>query len=326
MNLAKYSTGLQHIGIVVKDLQTTIDFYEGLGFHREWMTDDAYHVVFLRLANLVIEAYTSGEKRGLAGTVDHFALNVLDINAVFKAISASPKYRLMHKEIQQLPFFQNGVRFFTIFGPDSERVEFNEIIKCEEPIFIREKAMELLKKHNKGEYRLFHALSVESVMRYFAYKNHEDPEFWGAIGLLHDVDYEEYPGRHCEMNPEILSLAGYGPKFIHAVQSHGFGTTTDLVPELFMEKVLYTMNELVSLISESALSLPSRSIFDLDKSTVHRMFNREGFAKNANRDIILRGSAMLNLSLEDVIEQTILGMREAATELGLNGACVTHIN
>jgi predicted hydrolase (HD superfamily) len=182
---------------------------------------------------------------------------------------------------------------------------------------MREKALKLLKQHNKGDYRIFHALSVEAAMRYFAKLRGEDAEYWGAVGLLHDLDFEEHPGNHCGKNPEMLAAAGYDESFIHAVQSHGFNTSTDIKPELFMEKVLYTLNELVSLVSDSALALPSKSIDDLDAGHVVHMFDVDGFAKNANRGIIKKGCAMLEMRLEDVASETIKGMQSASAELGL---------
>lgn len=185
---------------------------------------------------------------------------------------------------------------------------------------MREKALALLKQHNKGEYRIFHAQSVEAAMRRFAEKSGEDPEYWGAVGLLHDLDFEEAPGNHCGKNEEMLSAAGYSAEFIRAVQSHGFETSTKVRPELFMEKVLYTLNELVSLVSDSALALPSGSIFDLEADQVVRMFDVEGFAKNANRRVIKRGCEMLQMDLRDVASETIAGMRIAAKQLGLDGS------
>jgi len=184
---------------------------------------------------------------------------------------------------------------------------------------MREKALTLLKEHNKGEYRIFHALSVEGAMRYFAAQRKEDIEFWGTVGLLHDLDFEENPGHHCEKNPEMLSAAGYSESFIHAVQSHGFNTTTNVMPTLYMEKVLYTLNELVSLISESTLALPSQSINNLTTGDVSEKFDIENFALYANRKIILKGCEMLQMSFDDMVHETIQGMRTVAKELGLDG-------
>ena len=184
---------------------------------------------------------------------------------------------------------------------------------------MREKAFALLQQHNKGIYRIFHALSVEAAMRYFAEWRGEDIEYWGAVGLLHDLDFEEHPGNHCGKNPEMLAAAGYDEAFIHAVQSHGFGTSTQVMPTLFMEKVLYTLNELVSLVSDSALALESCSIHNLTVGYVIQMFDVEGFAKKANREIIMKGCAMLEMRFEEVASRTIDGMKKASAQLGLDG-------
>lgn len=184
---------------------------------------------------------------------------------------------------------------------------------------MREEALKLLKKHNKGEYRIFHALSVEAGMRYFAALTGEDVEYWGTVGILHDVDFEEYPGQHCKKNPEILAAAGYDEAFIRAVQSHGFLTNTNVEPILFMEKVLYTLNELVSLVSDSAFAIPFKSLYKLTIEDIKEKEPIEGFAPKANREIIKRGCEMLDMSFEDVALKTLRGMRLAAKALGLDG-------
>lgn len=126
MAIANHITGIQHIGLVTKDITKTISFYEGLGFRTEWMTDDVHHVVFLRLKDIVLEAYTSEEEREMPGAIDHISLNVNDINAVFDMVQ-SGGYKMLHQQVQALPFLENGVLFFTIEGPNGERIEFNQI-------------------------------------------------------------------------------------------------------------------------------------------------------------------------------------------------------
>ena len=128
---------------------------------------------------------------------------------------------------------------------------------------MREKALALLKQYNESQALVVHGLAVEAIMRHYAAKAGEDVEYWGCVGLLHDVDYEKYPEEHCRKAAEILEAAGYDGAFIHAVVSHGYGLVSDVKPEMYMEKVLYTIDELSGLINATAIMRPSKSVMDL---------------------------------------------------------------
>lgn len=182
---------------------------------------------------------------------------------------------------------------------------------------MREKAMFVLKQYNKNEALIRHGIAVEAVMRYFAAEAGEDVEYWGAVGLLHDVDYEMYPDEHCKKAPELLKAAGYDEAFIHAVISHGYGLVVDVEPTLYMEKVLYTIDELTGLIGAAALMRPSKSVMDIEVKSVKKKFKDKSFAAGVNRDVILQGCQNLNMDLEDVMKKCILGMRTKADEIGL---------
>ncbi|GAB6179880.1 HDIG domain-containing protein [Desulfotomaculum defluvii] len=182
---------------------------------------------------------------------------------------------------------------------------------------MREKAMSVLKQYNKSEALIRHGIAVEAVMRYFAVEAGEDEEYWGAVGLLHDVDYEMYPEQHCKKAPELLKAAGYDDAFIHAVISHGHGLVVDAEPTLYMEKVLFTIDELTGLIGAAALMRPSKSVMDIEVKSVKKKFKDKHFAAGVNRDVILQGCKNLNMELDDVINKCILGMRTMAAEIGL---------
>lgn len=187
---------------------------------------------------------------------------------------------------------------------------------------MREEALALLKEYNESEALVKHGLQVESIMRYYAQnageeKAPEGVEYWGCVGLLHDVDYEKYPDQHCKKAVEILQNAGYSQAFIHAVVSHGYGLVTDVEPQLYMEKVLYTIDELSGLINATAIMRPSKSVTDLEVKSVKKKFKDKKFAAGVDRQIILDGCQRLNAPLDDVIEQCILGMRANHEELGL---------
>lgn len=182
---------------------------------------------------------------------------------------------------------------------------------------MREKAMSVLKQYNKNESLIRHGIAVEAVMRYFAQEAGEDAEYWGAVGLLHDVDYEMYPEEHCKKAPELLRAAGYDEDFIHAVISHGHGICVDAEPVLYMEKVLFAVDELTGLINAAALMRPSKSVMDMEVKSVVKKFKDKSFAAGVNREVILEGCKNLNMELNDVIQKCILGMRTVAAEIGL---------
>ena len=184
----------------------------------------------------------------------------------------------------------------------------------------REEALELFLNYNKSDSLYRHALSVEAVMRYMARKNGEDEEMWGVIGLVHDLDYEMYPGQHCTMTEKILRDEGWPPEYIRAVISHGFGICSDTEPLSLLEKTLYAVDELTGLVTTSALVRPSRSILDMEARSVRKKWTDRRFAAGVDRGTIEKGAAMLGADLTDLITDTIMGMREVAEEIGLRGS------
>ena len=183
----------------------------------------------------------------------------------------------------------------------------------------REEAWQLLKEYNQDEHLITHALAVEGVMRHFATLYNEDAEKWGVVGLLHDLDYEKYPEEHCKKVIEIMKEKGLDDELIHSVVSHGYGLVNDIKPENNLEKVLYTIDELTGLINATAIMRPSKSVLDLGVKSVKKKFKSKGFAVGVNRDVIMNGCEMLDKSLDEVIEQTIEGMKTVAEGIGLKG-------
>jgi len=184
----------------------------------------------------------------------------------------------------------------------------------------REEAYALLKEFNESESLIKHGLAVEGAMRYAARKRGYDEEKWGIIGLVHDLDYERYPDRHCAKTEEILRERGWPEDYIRAILSHGWGMVTDVEPEHEMEKFLYAVDELTGLITAVALVRPSKSLFDLKVKSVMKKWKDKSFAAGANREVISRGAEMLGVELADLIEEAIAGMREVASDLGLDGS------
>ena len=176
---------------------------------------------------------------------------------------------------------------------------------------VRQNAIELLKKYNKDEFHLRHAVTVEQVMRYFAKENGEDEEFWGIVGLLHDVDFEQYPEEHCKKAPELLNEIGASKEMIHAVCSHGYGVCSDVKPEHKMEKILFAVDELTGLIWASAKMRPSKSTKDMEVSSLKKKFKDKKFAAGCSRDTIKQGAEQLGWELNDLFEKTILAMRDS---------------
>ncbi|MCP2239230.1 HDIG domain-containing metalloprotein [Thermoanaerobacterium thermosaccharolyticum] len=189
----------------------------------------------------------------------------------------------------------------------------------ENALINRDEAYALLKEYNKSESLITHALAVEAVMRHFAELFGEDKEKWGIIGLLHDLDYEMYPNEHCKKVREILERHGWPDDYIHAIESHGWKICTDVEPVQKMEKVLYTIDELTGLITATALMRPSKSILDLEVKSVKKKWKQKSFAAGVNRDVIAEGAELLGMDLDKVIEETIIGMRDVADEIGLKG-------
>jgi predicted hydrolase (HD superfamily) len=183
----------------------------------------------------------------------------------------------------------------------------------------REQAWRLLNEYNKNESLIKHALAVEAVMRYCARKRGEDEEKWGVIGLVHDLDYEQFPDQHCKKTEEILCDNNWLEEYIRAVLSHAWGMHTDVEPVTDLEKTLYAVDELTGLIVATALVRPSRSILDMKAKSVKKKWKDKAFAAGVNRSVIEKGAEMLGVELTELITDTIMGMREIADKLDLKG-------
>ncbi len=175
----------------------------------------------------------------------------------------------------------------------------------------RSRALALLQKYNQEPFHIMHALTVEGVMRWYAqelgYGNAVD--FWGLVGLLHDVDFEKYPDQHCKKAPELLKEIDADDAFIHAVVCHGYGICVDVAPEHLMEKVLYAADELTGLIWAAAKMRPSKSTRDMEVKSLKKKFKDKRFAAGCSRDVIKKGAENLGWDLNDLFEKTILAMR-----------------
>jgi len=183
----------------------------------------------------------------------------------------------------------------------------------------RQQAFELLTKYNKSNGLIKHALAVEAVMRYFARRRDLDEEKWAVIGLVHDLDYEQFPEQHCHKTKEILTEAGWPQEYIQAIMAHGWGICTDVEPKSEMEKVLYGIDELTGLIVATALVRPSKSIMDMKAKSVKKKWKDKAFAAGVKREVIEKAAQMLGIELAELIEDTIMGMREVAEQIGLKG-------
>ena len=181
----------------------------------------------------------------------------------------------------------------------------------------REEAFALVRQYITAENLMAHVLAVEGVMRYMARKLGEDEDKWGIIGLVHDIDYEKYPELHCRKSPEILRQAGFPEEYIHAVVSHGWQICSEVEPTERMEKVLYGIDELTGLVVATALMRPSRSVMDMEAKSVLKKWKNERFAAGVKRPVIEKGASMLGVGLEELITDTIMGMREVAKEIGM---------
>ncbi len=179
----------------------------------------------------------------------------------------------------------------------------------------RDEALVLLKKYNEDVFHVKHGLTVEGTMRYFANQLGEDPEYWGLVGLLHDIDFELYPESHCVKAPELLAEAGFDTDFIHAVVSHGYGLCVNVKPELEMEKILFATDELTGLIGAAALIRPSGSTKDMEVSSVKKKFKDKKFAAGCDRDVIAQGAEMLGWEMEKLFSETILAMRSCEDDI-----------
>ena len=175
----------------------------------------------------------------------------------------------------------------------------------------REQGLELLKKYNKEPFHILHGLTVEGTMRWFANElgYGEDADFWAMAGLLHDIDFEMYPEQHCIKAPELLREAGAEEELIHVICSHGYGIACDVKPEHEMEKVLFAADELTGLVGAAARMRPSRSVMDMEVSSLKKKFKDKKFAAGCSRDVIREGAENLGWTLEELMEKTILAMR-----------------
>lgn len=175
----------------------------------------------------------------------------------------------------------------------------------------RQEALELLQKYNKEPFHIMHGLTVESVMRYFAREtgNGADEEYWGIVGLLHDIDFELYPEQHCVKAPELLREAGVSEEMIYSVCSHGYGLCCDVEPKHEMEKILFASDELTGLIGAAARMRPSKSVMDMELSSLKKKYKDKKFAAGCSREVIAAGAERLGWELDTLLERTILAMR-----------------
>lgn len=189
----------------------------------------------------------------------------------------------------------------------------------------REKALELLQKYNKEPFHIYHGLTVEGVMKWFAgnLRFGDESEYWGIVGLLHDIDFELYPDEHCIKAPELLKSAGVSEDVIHGVCSHGYGITVDVKPEHQMEKVLYAVDELTGLIGAVIKMRPSQSTSDLEVKSLKKKFKDKKFAAGCSRDVILNGAQMLEWEPDCLFEQTILAMRSCEDRVRTEAGTIT---
>jgi len=189
----------------------------------------------------------------------------------------------------------------------------------EQKVPTRDEAMALLAKYNRSEKAIKHAVAVEAVMRHMARKAGEDEQRWGIIGLIHDLDYEQFPDQHCRKTAEILGGEGWPEEYVRAAVSHGWGICSDVEPASRLEKTLYAVDELTGLVAASAMVRPSRSLMDLKANSVRKKWKDKSFAAGVNRSVIEKGAEMLGVELSELITDVIAGMREVADRLGLAG-------
>jgi predicted hydrolase (HD superfamily) len=183
-------------------------------------------------------------------------------------------------------------------------------------MFTREEALALLRKYNASEALVNHAFCVEATMGEFARLKNEDESYWSLVGLLHDVDYGSFPEQHCTKAPELLEEIGADENFIHAVCSHGWGLCSDIEPTLYMEKVLYTIDELTGLVYATALMRPEH-MSGMTVKSVKKKWASKGFAAGVNRELITKGAELLNMEIPAIIQVTIEAMAKVQDSIGL---------
>ena len=188
----------------------------------------------------------------------------------------------------------------------------------------RPQALALLQKYNKEAFHILHALTVEGVMRHFAQELGfgEDADFWGLCGLLHDVDFEKYPEQHCQKAPELLTEINAEPELVHAICSHGYGLCSDVEPTHQMEKVLFAVDELTGLIGAAAKMRPSKSVMDMELSSLKKKFKDKKFAAGCSREVIQDGAARLGWTRDETLEKTILAMRSCEAAVNEESAAL----
>ena len=175
----------------------------------------------------------------------------------------------------------------------------------------RPQALDLLRQYNKEPFHIQHALTVEGVMRWYANElgHSDEADYWAAVGLLHDIDFELYPEQHCQKAPELLAVGGVGEDMIHAICSHGYGICCNIEPQEEMEKVLFAADELTGLIWSAALMRPSKSVQDMELKSLKKKYKDKKFAAGCSRDVIQTGAERLGWELDTLLERTILAMR-----------------
>jgi putative nucleotidyltransferase with HDIG domain len=189
----------------------------------------------------------------------------------------------------------------------------------EERMPTRDEALALLKEFNKSEGLIKHALAVEAVMRYIARKRGQDPDKWGIIGLIHDLDYEQFPQEHCRKTGQVLRQRGWPEEYVRAAVSHGWGVCSDVRPESDLEKVLFAIDELTGLVAATALVRPSRSVLDMEARSVRKKWKDKAFAAGVDREVIRKGADLIGVDLDALITDVIKGMGEVAEVIGLKG-------
>ena len=181
----------------------------------------------------------------------------------------------------------------------------------------RLEALDLVLQYNETDSLVNHAKAVEAAMRYMARKTGADEEMWGLIGLVHDLDYEQFPEQHCQKTEEILHQNDWPEDYIRAVLSHGWGICTDIEPQSLVEKTLYTVDELAGFVSACALVRPSKSVQDLEVKSVKKKWKQKSFAAGVDREVVARGMAMLGVEFDEITTDVIAALREVSDEIGL---------
>ena len=184
----------------------------------------------------------------------------------------------------------------------------------------REQAWDLLRKYNEEPFHQHHAVTVEGVMRYYAEKTGNDPDFWGICGLLHDIDFEKWPEEHCVKAPELLAEIDAPEELVHAVCSHGYGICSDVEPVHDMEKFMFAADELTGLIGAAIILRPSHSCSDMDVKSVKKKFKDKRFAAGCSRDVIRKGAEQLGWELDQLFAEVLEAMQSMPDPDELNAA------